>query len=449
MTAQTWYNVERVRQPGSVVLAEVLPALREANAQRRQQMSAPSASLERGDGPITQRELAQALGAMLGPGGQSVSERTAMAISAVYACVALLAGAIASLPIVVYRREVDAAGHEARTRVRNDMWFLLNEQPTPLMSAAVAWEYLACSYLLSGNLFARIVRPSYRLSDVSGLQPLDPCRVRVLQLRTGEVVYEVQDAATQGTEIVLAADMLHVPALGFDGLLGMSPVRHAGSRAMRISLAAEEFSEAFFTNGARPDFVIKTAGKLSQEHAEVLLQTWNQRFAGGANRMKPVVLTGGMDITQLSMTAEDASLIATRQFQVEDICRIYGVPPFMVGHTSNTTSWGSGVENMGRGFLKFTLQRHLVKIEQELNRKLWPHRDSYFCEFNTLGLERGDTKTRNESYRISLGRAGEPGWMTVNEVRRAENLPPIEGGDTINPGVEHAAPVEPAATPAG
>ncbi len=157
---------------------------------------------------------------------------------------------------------------------------------------------------------------------------------------------------------------------------------------------------------------------------------------GTANRMKPAVLTGGLDIAELAMSNEDASLIATRQFQVEDICRIYGVPPFMVGHTDKTTSWGAGVENMGRGFLKFTLQRHLVKIEQELNRKLWPVRDTYFCEFNVTGLERGDTKTRNDSYRVALGRAGEPGWMTINEVRRSENLPPIDGGDTLNMGAQ-------------
>jgi HK97 family phage portal protein len=426
----TWYNAERVKQPGSTVLAAALPALRETNAARRAQQ-APQAALERGDGPITQKDLAQALGAMLGPGGQSVSEKTAMSISAVYACVALLAGAIATLPINIYRRSGDA-----RERVRNDIWWLLNEQPRDEISAAVAWEYAAASYFLHGDMFVQIMRPNFRSSGVAGLLPIDPRKVRVDQLYTGELVYEIADFDVLGPRRVLQADMIHVPALGFDGKRGMSPVRYAGTRAMRIALAAEEFSEAFFTNGARPDFVIKTPGKLTTEQADVLLHTWNQRYMGTANRMKPAVLTGGLDIAELAMSNEDASLIATRQFQVEDICRIYGVPPFMVGHTDKTTSWGAGVENMGRGFLKFTLQRHLVKIEQELNRKLWPVRDTYFCEFNVTGLERGDTKTRNDSYRVALGRAGEPGWMTINEVRRSENLPPIDGGDTLNMGAQ-------------
>ena len=138
-----------------------------------------------------------------------------------------------------------------------------------------------------------------------------------------------------------------------------------------------------------------------------------------------------MELEKLSITPEDASLLDTRRFQVEEIARIFGVPPHMIGHTSASTSWGTGIEQQSIGFVKYTLQRHLVKIEQELNRKIWPTRARYYVEFSAVGLERGDTKTRNEAYRIALGRAGEPGWMSVNEVRRAENLPPVEGGDIM------------------
>jgi HK97 family phage portal protein len=137
------------------------------------------------------------------------------------------------------------------------------------------------------------------------------------------------------------------------------------------------------------------------------------------------------------MSAEDSQLLATRQFQVEDIARIFGVPSHMIG-SSSATAWGTGIEQMSIGFVKYTLGRHLTKIEQELNRKIWPVQSKYFVEFSTSGLERGDYKTRNEGYRVGLGRAGEPGWMTVNEIRKIENMPPVDGGDELNTGMQNA-----------
>jgi HK97 family phage portal protein len=142
------------------------------------------------------------------------------------------------------------------------------------------------------------------------------------------------------------------------------------------------------------------------------------------------VLGGGLKVQPITINAHDAQLLETRKFQVEDICRIFGVPPHMVGHTEKTTSWGSGVEAMGIGFVKYTLQRHLVAFEQEINRKVFLNA-ARFSEFATVGLERGDTKTRYDAYRTALGRAGEKAWMTVNEVRKAENMSPVDGGDEL------------------
>ena len=157
------------------------------------------------------------------------------------------------------------------------------------------------------------------------------------------------------------------------------------------------------------------------------------RYAGVANAHIPAILTGGGDVKTLSLNPGDAQLIETRGFQAADIARFYGVPPHMIGLTDKATSWGSGIEQQSIGFIKYTLQRHLVKIEQEINRKCFRTARN-FAEFNTAGLERGDYKARNEGYRIAVGRAGEPGWMTINEIRKLENLPPIDGGDTLNPG---------------
>jgi HK97 family phage portal protein len=213
-----------------------------------------------------------------------------------------------------------------------------------------------------------------------------------------------------------------------------------------IALAADQYSASFFKNGAKPDFAIEMVGNPNTEQVEEMRRVWTEKYGGVGKNHLPAILFGGSKIHELTINAEDAQLIATRQFQVEDIARIFGVPPHMIGHTTNTTSWGSGVENMGIAFVKYTLGRHLVKIEQEINRKSFPFGGAVFAEFNTAGLERGDYKTRNEGYRIALGRAGEPGWMTINQVRKLENMPPIEGGDELNKGEANAP--QPAQKPA-
>lgn len=199
----------------------------------------------------------------------------------------------------------------------------------------------------------------------------------------------------------------------------------------------DDHTARFFSNGARPDFVLKSSGVIKPDQTEQIRDAWEQMHGGSSRAHRPAILAGGLDVQELTMKAEDAQLIATRQFQVEDIARLFGVPPFMIGYTEKTTSWGSGVEQMSIGFIKYTLTRHLSKFEQEINRK--GLRDpALFAEFNTAGLERGDIKTRYDAHRIALGRAGEPGFMTVNEIRRLENLPPLDGEDTLNKGDNHA-----------
>lgn len=184
-----------------------------------------------------------------------------------------------------------------------------------------------------------------------------------------------------------------------------------------------------------------TDGNMTEEQARLLRATWGERHSGVANSHLPAVLTGGLKIQELTMSPVDAQILETSKWDLEEICRILGVPPFMVGSTEKTTSWGSGVENMSRGFVKFTLLRDLVKFNQEFNRKLWPSRQKLFVEFDVSGMERGDLKTENDALRIALGRAGEPGWMTQNEVRHIKLLPPVEGGDFVNNGIAQTANV--------
>lgn len=428
MSTATWYNAKRVSQPGSVILQE-WNARRQAERVRAAGVSYPSSAGVKGS------ELYDWFTGGISLGSTAVTERSAMGVSAVYACVALIGGAIASLPLPIYRRT-----DGGRERANHPVWWLLNEQPHPDMSAAAFWEYLLTANLLYGDAFAEIVRTSPNTNAVRWLRPLHPRCVQVDCLeKDNGLVYTVTDPdGDEPTRTILGADMLHIPGVGFNGKRSLSPVRHAARNAVGIALAADEWSAGFFQNGARPDFALTTDGTLKPEQIDSLRDQWANRHAGAANRGKPVVMQGGLNVQPLTVPAEDAQLIETRRMQVEDIARIYGVPPHMIGHTTASTSWGSGIEQQAIGFVRFTLQRHLARIEQEINRKFWPRSLQYFAEFNVSGLERGDYKTRNEGYRVALGRAGEPGWMTINEVRRMENLPPLPEGDKI-------ATVEPAA----
>lgn len=372
--------------------------------------------------------------------GVILNEKTAMTVSAIYACVQLIAGAVASLPIPIYQREND----DSRQSVDHPIWRLLNIEPHPIMGAATFWEFILTSKLLHGDGFARIWRKGRYNPEIVSIEPLHPLAVQPLRVGDRLCYYLMYT-----NEILDQDDILHFTGIGYDipivnpklakvyGYRSMSPLKYALRYAGGIALAADQFSANFFGDGSKPEFVIKTeAAKLTDEQKTTIQNAWRDMIGG--NRFKPGVLSAGMSLQELTLTAEDAQLVATRQFQVEDVARIYGVPPFMIGHTANTSSWGTGVESMGIGFVKYTLQRHLVKIEQELNRKLLGDTPEYFCEFLTAGLERGDTKGRFDAYRVGLGRAGEPGFLTVNEVRRRENLPPIEGGDVLFKGTGDA-----------
>lgn len=353
--------------------------------------------------------------------GGELSPEDAMRVSAVYACVSLKAGAVASLSLPIYERSSNG-----RESVNHDYWWLLNERPHPNWSAAAFWEYLVQSVDLQGDAFALVQRN--KAGKAIAFQPLDPRKVTIVDLPEGRV-YVYQDRDTRIG--AWADDILHIPGQGFDGVRGMSPLKFAAKSAVNLSQAATGYSESFFANNARPDILLVTPGALSPEQTKDLADQWASRYSGPGNHHKPAVLQGGLTAQPLTINADDAQLIATRQFQVEDICRVFGVPPFMVGHTEKTTSWGSGVDSMGINFVKFTLRKFLAKAEQELNTKLF-RVERYFTEFKVAALERGDIKTRYDAYGRALGGSSGSGFMTQNEVRKLENLPPLDGADTLS-----------------
>ena len=367
-----------------------------------------------------------------GAAGVAVNERTAMSVSAVYACVELIGGSVASLPLNFYRRT-----ESGREQFTPEIWWMFNERPFANWSASSMWGFVLASKLLHGDGFVQIHRAGGSRSltgRILGFEPIHPLSVQVEKI-DGRLKYTLyKDGDSNGRpyiEVIDQDDMLHFPGPGFDGKRSLSQLKHCLRNPAGVAIAADEHSARFFQNGARPDFAIEIPGDPSAEQQEMYRRTWAERHQGVYNSHLPALLSGGATIHTLTMNAEDAQLLTTRSFQVEDIARIFGVPPHLIGHTEKSTSWGTGIEQMSIGFVKFTLQRHLVGFEQEINAKVYDS-DKYFCQFQTAGLERGDIKTRNESYRIALGRPGEPGWMTANEVRRKENMPPIKGGDVLH-----------------
>ena len=426
MTAAAWYDAERVSVPGSVIL-NTWKAKREAERAAVTNAGAVYPTSSGTSGSALYEWLTG--GSSLSSSGPAVTERTALAIGAVYACISLISGAILSLPVHIYRRSQDG-----RDRITNDLWWLLNDQPSPGCTAAVFWEFLTWSLLLHGDAFARILRASPMSPTITGFEFCHP--LNVTPARNGDrLAYLVKDRWTGHVESFDQDDILHVPGLGFDGLRGLSPLRFAAKQSMGLSLAADEYAARFFSNGARPDYVVTTPNRMDEAQQKLFRESWMARYAGVGNAHIPAILTGGGDVKALSLKPEDAQLIETRHYQTSDIARFYGVPPHMIGLTEKTTSFGTGIEQQSIAFVKYTLTRHLVKFEQEINRKCF-RGPAKFAEFCTAGLERGDFKTRNEGYRIALGRAGEPAWLTVNEVRKLENQPPVDGGDVLPSNVQ-------------
>ena len=356
--------------------------------------------------------------------GSSVSEAALMRVTAVSACVQLIGGAISAMPMHVYRRERDG---DLRRDADSDLWWVLNEQFCPRWSASAGWSFLTASKLLHGDGFAEIQR---RGGVIRGIVPIHPTRVRVIATPDGgRLVYEIQPDMTiespapesSRVRVLDQDDMLHVPGFGFNGLHGMSALRYSLRSAGGLAVSAQDFSKRFLENMARPDFALKAAGNLTDEQYQRLQDMLDAR-RGPAGAGREMLLEGGLEIQQLTMPLEEMQLLETRKFQVEEIARAFGVQPFMIGHTEKTSSWGTGVEAMGAGFVRYTLRDHLNAFQNEINRKFF-RSAGRVAEFDTTDIERGDTKAMFDSVRVALGRAGEPAFMTIEEARELLRLP--------------------------
>lgn len=358
--------------------------------------------------------------------GKAVNERTAMQMTAVYACVRILSEAIAGLPLHLYRYREDGGKEKATA---HPLYCLLHDEPNPEMSSFVFRETLMTHLLLWGNAYAQIIRNGH--GEVIALYPLMPNKMSVNRDNTGTLYYEytrqTEDAPTiKGTTVKLKpSDVLHIPGLGFDGLVGYSPIAMA-KNAIGLAIATEEYGSKFFANGATPGGILEHPGVVKDP--ERVRNSWNAAFGGSGNANKVAVLEEGMKYTPISISPEQAQFLETRKFQIDEIARIFRVPPHMVGDLEKSSF--SNIEQQSLEFVKYTLDPWVTRWEQSIYRTLLSpnEKKDFFVKFNVEGLLRGDYVSRMNGYSI----ARQNGWMSANDIRELENMdriPKEEGGD--------------------
>ena len=358
--------------------------------------------------------------------GKIVTERSAMQMTAVYSCVRILAEAIAGLPLHLYRY-TDSGGKEKATD--HPLYLLLHDEPNPEMSSFVFRETLMTHLLLWGNAYAQIIRNGK--GEVMALYPLMPNKMSVERDENGQLYYtysrsaEEAKTAETGRVILLPKDVLHIPGLGFDGLVGYSPIAMA-KNAIGLAIATEEYGAKFFANGAAPSGVLEHPGTIKDPQR--VREAWQSQFGGSSNSGKIAVLEEGMKYTPISISPEQAQFLETRKFQINEIARIFRVPPHMVGDLEKSSF--SNIEQQSLEFVKYTLEPWVVRWEQSIARSLLSENEKkqYFVKFNLEGLLRGDYASRMNGYAT----ARQNGWMSANDIRELENLdriPAEEGGD--------------------
>ena len=312
--------------------------------------------------------------------GKSVNPRNAVQVSAVYACVRVIAETIASLPIGVYE-ETDNGSRKA---TEHPLYRILHDEPNSEMTSFVMRESMLSHLLLWGNSYSQIIRSGK--NKIVSLYPLLPDRMEVDRDKAGRLTYTY--TTTEGQPILLRPeDVLHIPGLGFDGIMGYSPIA-LEKNAIGLGIAAEEYGSKFFQNGARPSGVLTHPNTIKDPKR--LRESWNAAYGGSSNGSKVAILEESMTFTPISLPNNEAQFLETRKFQVEEICRIFRVPPHLIG-------------DMNRALFVFSEKGH------------------FYVQFNIDGLMRGDYKSRMEGYALGINN----GFLSPNDVRRLENMNPI------------------------
>lgn len=358
--------------------------------------------------------------------GKTVTERSAMQMTAVYSCVRILSEAVAGLPLHLYKY-TDSGGKAMA--LDHPLYHLLHDEPNPEMSSFVFRETLMTHLLLWGNAYAQIIRNGK--NEIVALYPLMPNKMSVDRDESGHLYYthyRGSDEAIKNKEFAVTlppSDVLHIPGLGFDGLVGYSPIAMA-KNAIGMAIACEEYGAKFFANGAAPGGVLEHPGTIKDPQR--VRESWQSTFGGSGNANKIAVLEEGMKYTPIGISPEQAQFLETRKFQINEIARIFRVPPHMVGDLEKSSF--SNIEQQSLEFVKYTLDPWVIRWEQSIQRSLLSadEKSRYFVKFNLEGLLRGDYQSRMNGY--AIGRQN--GWMSANDIRELENLdriPEEDGGD--------------------
>ena len=354
--------------------------------------------------------------------GVRVGRETAMRVSAVYSCVRILAESIASLPVHLYKR-LPGGGKERA--VDHPMYDLVRRAPNPRMSAYQWMETMVYHMTLTGNAYNE--KQTNNAQGVFAVYPWNPESVKIERTKKGDLQYEL-DEGDGSKRVRSAPQMVHVPGMAWDGISGMSPISYA-RESIGLSVATEEFGSRFFGNGTNMGtvYTLPEGARLTQEQTDNLVESLKAKHAGLSKSHSAILLPAGITASKVSIPPNDAQFLETRKFQVEEIARMYRIPLHMIQSETKSTSWGTGIESMSRGFVIYTLRPWLCRIEQVLNRSLLAESEQkeYFFEFLVDALLRGDQQARSEYFTAAI----QNGWLNRNEVREIENRNPVDGGD--------------------
>lgn len=345
-----------------------------------------------------------------------VNADTAQGVAAVYACVQAISETVATLPLHLYK---DTGSDRQKAR-NHPLYRVLHDAPNPEQTTMEFREAMTAAVLLTGNAFARIVRDCD--GQVRELWPLS--NVQVLRLDNGKLAYEYSERSGNVVRL-LQDECLHLRhRIGTDGVLGLSPVSVARG-VIELAQSEQEHGTATFRNGAKLAGVLETTQVLKPEQKIALRESWGNQYGGAANSGRTAVLEAGLSYKPISMSLEDAEWIEARKFNVYEVCRLFRVPPVIVG-AMESANYSNSVE-LNRQFVTLTLRRWLAMWEQAINAKCLSDtaRNVYFAEHSVEGLLRGDSTARAAFYASGI----QAGWMRKSEARELENLPPIEGLD--------------------
>lgn len=388
--------------------------------------------------PLTSTTLLEWFGPEKSHAGISVSEESSLGMTAVWRAVNLIAGTSAALPLHAYRKADDvrvpvAPGSQAA---------LLLDDPHPDMTPFELWETVYAHLLLWGNAYLRKLHNG--LGQLVELWPIHPSRVKVgRESETGAKIYLLDGNVDQE---MTDRQILHIPGFGYDGVCGVSPIRLA-RQGIGLALAAEAYGAKLFGSGSLATGILQTEQRLEQGQADALKQRWKAKAAGIANAHDVVVLDAGAKFQQLSIPPEDAQFIESRKFQIDEVARMFGIPPHMLMQVDRSTSWGTGIEQQLIGFVQFSLQpTYLTRVEQRITKILKPQ--PVYAKYSLEGLLRGDSAARSAFYTAMWN----IGVLSTNDICRLEDRPPVgpEGDVRYRPlnmgvlGQEDPAPALPA-----